>query len=345
MAWQRSWACFSQRSSAALSWREMRIAIFGAGAVGGYLGAKLALAGEDVTLIARGPHLAAMQANGLKLIEESGESLVHPRCLEDSAQAGPQDYVVLAVKAHSITPALDAIKHLLGPETAVVTAQNGVPWWYFYALEGPWRDRRIESVDPGGRIWETIGPQRVIGCIVYPACEIESPGVVRHIEDNRFSLGEPDGSRSERVAALAKALIAAGLRAPVRTRIRNEMWLKLAGNAVFNPISVLTRSTLDRICTLPETRAFARTAMLEVEAVAAALGESLPVSVEARLDGAAQVAGHKTSMLQDLELGRPLELDALVGAVVELGEVTGVQTPSLRALYGMVKLLLESRGA
>jgi 2-dehydropantoate 2-reductase len=320
----------------------MRIAIFGAGAIGGYLGAKLVASGQEVTLIARGPHLAAMQEHGLRLIEGESETIVRPRCLADSREAGPQDYVVLAVKAHSITPALDAIAPLLGPETAVVTAQNGVPWWYFHGVEGPWRDHRVEAVDPGGNIWKTIGPERAIGCIVYPACEVEAPGVIRHIEDSRFSLGEPDGSRSERVAVLAKALIAAGLRAPVRTRIRDEIWTKLAGNAVFNPLSALTRATLDQVCGRPETRAFARTAMLEVEAVAAALGVTLPVSVDARLEGAAAVVGHKTSMLQDLELGRPLELEALVGAVVELGEVAGVATPCLSALYGMVRLLEES---
>jgi 2-dehydropantoate 2-reductase len=317
----------------------MRIAIFGAGAIGGYMGAKLALAGADVTLIARGPHLAAMQKDGLKLIEGGRESVTHPKLAADSREAGPQDYVVLAVKAHSVSPAMSAIEPLLGPETAVVTAQNGVPWWYFYKLGGPWQDRRVESVDPGGRIWEAIGPQRVIGCVVYPACEIEAPGVIRHADDNRFSLGEPDGSRSERAAALAQVLIAGGLRAPVRNRIRGEIWVKLWGNVALNPLSALTGATLAQIVGEPATRSFARQVMVEVEAVATELGEKMAVDVEARLNGAGDVGEHKTSMLQDLERGRPMEVDAVVSAVVELAGVTGVATPNLDALDGMIRLL------
>jgi 2-dehydropantoate 2-reductase len=320
----------------------MSIAIFGAGAIGGYLGAKLTLAGEDVTLIARGAHLEAMRQRGLRIVEGGSEQTVHPRLAANGNEAGHHDYVILALKAHSVTPALEAIQPLLGADTAVVTAQNGVPWWYFYGQEGPWRDRRLESVDPGGRIWQMIGPERVIGCVVYPACEISEPGVVVHIEDERFSLGEPDGSRSDRVAALAKSLIAAGLRAPVRTRIRNEIWLKLLGNLALNPISALTRATLDQICENPDTRSFARAVMIEAQSVAAVLGEEMPISVDARLDGAAALVGHKTSMLQDLELGRPMEVDALIGAVVELARMTGIDTPNLDALWGMVRLLSQS---
>ena len=323
----------------------MKIAIFGAGAVGGYLGARLSLAGEDVTLIARGPHLAAMQRDGLRLIQGESETVTHPRLVADSREAGVHDYVVLAVKAHSVAPALDAIVPLIGPETAVVTAQNGIPWWYFYKLLGLWEGRRLESVDPGGQIWERIGPERVIGCVVYPACEIESPGVIRHLEDNRFSLGEPDGVRSERVEWLAKALNHAGLRAPLRTKIRNEIWLKVWGNVAMNPLSALTRATLAQIWGDPATRAFARAVMVEVEAVAAALGEKMPVSVDARLDGAGAVGEHKTSMLQDLELGRPMETDAIIGAGVELARVTGVATPSLDTLNGMMGLLVNARPA
>jgi 2-dehydropantoate 2-reductase len=317
----------------------MSIAIFGAGAIGGYLGARLALVGEDVTLIARGPHLEAMRERGLRLKEDDREVTVHPRLASDGGEAGPHDYVILALKAHSVTPALEAIKPLLGPDTAVVTAQNGVPWWYFYGLEGPLRNHRLETVDPGGRIWEMIGPERVIGCVVYPACEIPEPGLVVHVEDERFSLGEPDGSRSDRVSTLARALIAAGLRAPVRTRIRNEIWVKLLGNLALNPISVLTRATLGEICADPDTRAFARAVMLEGQAVAAAFGEEMPITVDARLDGAAALMTHKTSMLQDLELGRPLETDAVIGAVVELARLTEIPTPNLDALWGMVRLL------
>ena len=322
----------------------MKIAIFGAGAIGGYMGARLAAAGTDVTLIARGPHLAAMQKDGLRLIEADGsEIVVHPRLAADSAEAGVHDYVVLAVKAHSVSPALDAILPLIGPETAVVTAQNGVPWWYFYGLEG-WEGRHLESVDPGGRIWDAIGPAKVIGCVVYPACTIEAPGVIRHDDDeNKFSLGEPNNTRSERMAELANVLNAAGLRAPVRRSIRGEIWVKLWGNVALNPISALTRATLAQICTQPATRAFARNVMLEVEAVANALGEKMAVDVEARLNGAAEVGEHKTSMLQDLELGRPMEVDAIVSAVVELARITGTDTPYLAALDGMVRLLMENR--
>jgi len=326
----------------------VRLAIFGAGAIGGYMGAKLAARGDvDVTLIARGPHLAAMQKDGLRLIEADGSELVtHPNVVADTREAGPQDYVVLAVKAHSISPALDVITPLFGPETAVVTAQNGVPWWYFYGLstEGPHAGRRLETVDPGGRIWEAIGPERVIGCVVYPACEIEAPGVIRHDDDeNRFSLGEPDGSRSDRASVLAKALIDAGLRAPLRNRIRGEIWVKLWGNVALNPLSALTRATLAQICGDPATRAFARNVMLEVQSVAEALGEKMVVGVDARLNGAAEVGEHKTSMLQDLELGRPMEVEAVVSAVVELARVTQRETPYLDALDGMVRLLVKAQ--
>ena len=320
-----------------------KFAVFGAGAIGGYLGAKLALAGLDVTLIARGPHLAAMRKDGLRLIEGEAEHVVRPRCLADSREAGPQDYVILTVKAHSVAPALDAITPLLGPETAVVTAQNGIPWWYFYKLPGPWQDHRLESVDPGGRIWQAIGPQRAIGCVVYPACEVVAPGVIRHVEDSRFSLGEPDGTRSQRAVRLARALVGAGLRAPLRGRIRREIWLKLWGNVALNPLSALTRATLAEMCAQPATRAFARAVMAEVEAVAAALGERMAVDVEARLAGAGGVGAHKTSMLQDLEAGRPMEVEALTGAVVELARLTGVATPSLDALDGMIRLLAARR--
>ncbi len=324
----------------------MKLAIFGAGAIGGYMGARLAAKGDvDVTLIARGPHLEAMQRDGLRLIEADGTEIVtHPNLVADTRDAGPQDYVVLAVKAHSIPPALDAITPLLGPETAAVTAQNGVPWWYFHGIEGPHAGRRLETVDPGGRIWDAIGPERVIGCVVYPACEIEAPGVIRHDDaENRFSLGEPDGSRSERASTLAKALIDAGLRAPLRNRIRGEIWVKLWGNVAFNPLSALTRATLAQICGEPATRAFARNVMLEVQTVAEALGEKMVVDVDARLNGAAEVGEHKTSMLQDLELGRPMEVDAIVSAVVELARVTETETPYLDALDGMIRLLGSKR--
>ncbi|HEY7268897.1 MAG TPA: 2-dehydropantoate 2-reductase [Dehalococcoidia bacterium] len=316
----------------------MRIAIFGAGAIGSYMGAKLSLAGVDVTLVARGAQLAAMRANGVRLIEADAETVARPRCVS-AEEAGEQDYVVLALKAHQVRPALDGIAQLLGSKTAVVTAQNGIPWWYFQGIAGRLTGTRLESVDPDGRILAAIGPERAIGCVVYPACELIAPGVVRHVEGDRFSLGEPDGSRSERVQTLAKALVKAGLKAPVRPRIRNEIWMKLWGNVAFNPLSVLTRSTLAQICADSLTRAYARAVMLEAQAVAAALGEEMPVSVDARIDGAAAVGEHKTSMLQDFEAGRELELEAMVGAVVEIAGLTGVATPHLDSLYGSARLL------
>jgi 2-dehydropantoate 2-reductase len=322
----------------------VRIAVFGAGAIGGYMAAKLALAGVEVALVARGAHLEAMQSRGLRLIEGESEVVVRPRCVGDPGEIGPSDYVVLALKAHQVSRAVDELSVLLGPDTPLLTAQNGVPWWYFYRSGGPWEGTRIESVDPGGRIWEALGPERVIGCVVYPACEVVQPGVVRHIEGDRFSLGEPDGSRSERAVALSGALASAGLKAPVRPRIRNEIWVKLWGNVAFNPISALTRATLEDICREPATRAYARSVMLEVAAVARALGEEMPIDVEARIRGAESVGAHKTSTLQDLEAGRPMEIEAIVGAVVEVARVTGVETPNLDALYGMVRLLSSRLG-
>jgi 2-dehydropantoate 2-reductase len=247
------------------------------------------------------------------------------------------------MKAHQVAPALEGIQELLGPRTAVVTAQNGIPWWYFYGVEGSHAGRRLESVDPGGHIWAAIGPERAIGCVVYPACEIAAPGVIRHIEGDRFTLGEPDSSRSDRVTELAQALVKAGLKAPVRPRIRSEIWLKLWGNVAFNPISALTRATLEDICRDPATRAYARTVMLETQAVAEALGEKMAVDVDARINGAEAVGAHKTSMLQDLERGREMEIEALVGAVVELARVTDVETPALDGLYGLVRLLAQSQ--
>ena len=322
----------------------MKIAIYGAGAIGGYLGARLALAGEEVTLIARGDHLAAMRARGVRLLVEGEERVARPRCIEDPAEASAQDYVIVALKAHQLSAIADRIGALLGPETAVVTAQNGIPWWYFHRLDGPWEGRRLESVDGGGRLWEAIGPERAIGCVVYPAAEIVEPGVIRHIDGERFSLGEPDGSRSKRATRLARALVGAGLRAPVRARIRNELWVKLWGNVAFNPISALTGSTLDVIARDPGARALARAVMLEAQAVAAALGERFRISIDQRIEGADRLGAHRTSMLQDIERGRRTEVDAMVGAVSELGRFTGVETPHVDALHALVRLL-EDRPA
>lgn len=322
----------------------MRICIYGAGAIGGYLGAKLARSGADVALVARGPHLAAMRERGLTLIEEGQASTHRVRAAEDPAELGPQDYVIITLKAHSVPAVVERMQPLLARDTAVVTAVNGLPWWYFHGIEGPLAGTRLESVDPGGLQWERIGPERAIGCVVYPAAEIAEPGVVRHIEGNRFSLGEPDGSRSERVTRLAAALTAAGLRAPVRPRIRDEIWVKLWGNLSFNPISALTRATLDVLCTDPGTRAVARAMMLEAQAIAESLGVRFPIDVDRRIDGGAAVGAHRTSMLQDLEAGRPMEIEALVGSVQELGRLTGHPTPTIDVVLALVRLLARTHG-
>jgi 2-dehydropantoate 2-reductase len=314
----------------------MRICIYGAGAIGGYLGAQLALAGEDVTLIARGPHLEAMQSNGLKLRMGGEERVARPRCTSDPAEAGEQDYVIVTLKAHSVPGIVDAMQPLLGPDTAVVSAVNGVPWWYFYKLEGPWQDRRIESVDPGGKQWDEIGPERAIGCVVYPACDVPEPGVIEHINGDRFTLGEPGGEKTDRVMRLSKTLIQAGFKAPVRS-IRDEIWIKLWGNLCFNPISALTQATLDVVATEKGTRAVARAMMLEAQAIGEKLGVRFRVDVDKRIDGAAAVGAHRTSMLQDLEKGRPMEIDALVTAVQEMGRMVEVPTPTIDVVLALVQ--------
>ena len=322
----------------------MRICIYGAGAIGGYLGAYLASTEAEVTLIARGAHLEAMRTRGLTLLSGDGRQVFHPHCTDDPSTLPPQDYVVVAVKAHTAPAIVDAMQPLLGPETAVVTAVNGLPWWYFYGLDGPYRDRRLESVDPGGRQWDGIGPQRAIGCVVYPATAIEEPGVIRHISGNVFALGEPDSSRSDRVKRLSQALIAAGLRAPVRSRIRDEIWVKLWGSLSFNPVSALTGATLEEIGTDPGVRQVVRDMMVEARAAAAELGVRFPIDVEQRIDGGAQVGAHKTSMLQDLEHGRPMEIEALVGSVAEVARLVGVATPCIDAVLALVRLRARTAG-
>lgn len=315
----------------------MKICIYGAGATGGYLGVQLALAGEDVTLIARGPHLEAMKANGTKLVIDGEERVAHPRCTDDPSEVGEQDVVIVTLKAHSVPHIVEPMQPLLGPDTAVVTATNGVPWWYFYKLEGPWEDRRIESVDPGGVQWDGIGPERAIGCVVYPATEVVEPGVIQHIEGNRFTLGEPSGEKTDRVKALSQALISAGFRAPVRN-IRDEIWVKLWGNLAFNPLSVLTLATLDVLATDPGTRAVAKSMMEEGQAIGEALGARFRVDIERRLDGVAAVGAHRTSMLQDLDQGRPMEIDALVTAVQEMGRMLEIPTPTIDVVLSLVRL-------
>jgi len=315
----------------------MKIAIYGAGAIGGMLGFHLASEGGDVTLIARGPHLAAMKENGLTYVDESGERSLPVKATQDPAEAGPQDYVIIALKATGVAGIAEAIQPMLGEGSAVVTAQNGIPWWYFHASGGDYEGRRLDTVDPGGRLWDLIPPERCIGCVVYPAAEIEAPGRVRHVYGNRFMLGEPSGERSERVKALSKALNASGLKAPVRPKIRDDIWLKLWGNLSFNPISALTGGTLEQICADAGTRQVAGTMMTEAKAVAEALGVAFPVDVETRIQWAAEVGAHKTSMLQDLELGRPMEIDALVSVVAELGNLVGIETPAIDTVLALVK--------
>ncbi len=321
----------------------MKVAIYGAGATGGYLGAKLALAGVDTTLIARGPHLEAMQRDGVRLLINGDELVARPFCTDDPAEAGPHDFVIITLKAHSATRVVDAMQPLLGPATAVLTAQNGVPWWYFHGIGGDWEGTRLESVDPGGRQWNGIGPERAIGCVVYVATEIAEPGVIRHLYGNRFTLGEPSGEKTARIRAISRVLIGAGVRAPVR-RIRQEIWVKLLGNVCFNPISALTLATLDRVATEPGTRGIARAMMQETRAIGEALGIRFKIDIERRIDGAAAVGAHRTSMLQDLERNRAMEIDALVTSVQELGRLVGVATPTIDVVLALVRQRAEVAG-
>ncbi|MCY4333731.1 MAG: 2-dehydropantoate 2-reductase [Litoreibacter sp.] len=316
----------------------MKICIFGAGAIGGYMGAKLAQAGADVSLVARGPHLAAMKENGLRLIEETGETTVKVTASDKADDLGPQDYVVVTLKAHSVPSVVPHMQPLIGENTTIVSGVNGVPWWYFHKTGTDLEGTRLASVDPGNAQWDGFGPDRVLGCVVYPAAEVIEPGVVKHIEGNRFSLGEPDGSKSDRALALSKALSAAGLKAPVRPKIRDEIWVKLWGNLSFNPISALTHATLDVLCTDPGTREVARNMMLEAQEIAEKLGVKFPIDVDRRIKGGAEVGAHRTSMLQDLDQQRPMEIDALVGSVQELGRITDTPTPTIDTVLALVSL-------
>jgi len=318
----------------------VRLAVVGAGATGGLLGARLARAGLDVTLVARGPHLEAMRERGVRVIEPDGSSFTaRPACTDDLEAAAGADVVLVTLKAHSLPAIAPRLGAALRPDTAVVFAQNGVPWWFFL---GDGSGRRLESVDPGGVISESIPARHVIGCVVYPATSLEEPGVVRHVEGDRISLGELDGSRTERVAAISAALARGGLKAPVQSRLRQEIWLKLIGNATLNPVSALTRATLRDLLDDPDSRDLVRTLMLEVEAVGRALGIETDIGVERRLEAAARVGEHRTSMLQDVEAGRPLEVEALVGAVVELAAEAGVAVPALAVVHRLTRQLDRS---
>jgi len=319
----------------------MRFLIAGAGAIGAYVGARMAQAGFDVTLFARGPHLRAMQDQGVQVKSGEGDFVARPEIANTLEGVGPVDVVFLGVKAHGLPQLAPHLRPVLGPDTTVVSTQNGIPWWYFQDFGGEWEGMHLERVDPGGVISSAIEAHRVVGSIVYFSTEIAAPGVVQHIEGNRISLGEPDGTRSDRSRRIAEALIASGFRCPVSTRIRHEIWVKVLGNASLNPVSALTRATLAQMVRDPGVCSVIRNIMQEVEAVSSRLGMELPVSIDQRIAGAEKVGEHKTSMLQDLEAGRPLELEALVGAVVELGERVGLPMNYTRTVYSCTKLLAE----
>ena len=317
----------------------MRIAVVGVGAIGGWLAASLARAGEEVSVVARGAHLAAIRAEGLRLIEASGEFTARVAAAERLGALGAQDCIVLGVKAHQVGDIAADVAAALGPQTLILTAQNGVPWWYFHGAGGRFDGHRLESVDPGGRIGALLPAERLIGSVVYAAGEIAAPGVIRHVEGNRFTLGELDGAMTTRAAALSQTLHKAGLKAPVVADIRSEIWMKLWGNATLNPVSALTRARLDRICQFPASRALIAEMMAEVRAVGEALGVKFRISIDKRIAGAEAIGAHKTSMLQDVEAGRAPEIEALVGAVIEMARLVETPTPRLEAVYALVRLM------
>ena len=321
----------------------MRFVIAGAGAIGGYIGARLAKAGADVVLFARGPHLRAMEERGLRVVSPDGDFEVRPAVTGDLSTIGTVDVIFLGVKAHGLTALAPGLRQLYGPNTVVVSTQNGIPWWYFHSHGGELDGLPLEHVDPGGVIAASIEPERVVGSLAYFATDIAEPGVIHHTEGNKLSLGEPNGTRSERTKAIADALIAAGLRCPVTTRFRHEIWVKLLGNVAFNPISALTGGTLEQLVRHAETAALVREIMTETEAVAARLGIELSISIDQRMAGAGKVGAHKTSMLQDYEAGRPMELEAVVGAVIEVGNRLGVSMPATRAMYACARFLDDAR--
>jgi 2-dehydropantoate 2-reductase len=323
----------------------MKVAVLGAGAIGAYVGAALHRAGVDVHLVARGAHLAALRRDGVRVLSPRGDFTATPPATDDPAEVGEADFVFLGLKANSYASCGKLLAPLLGPDTAIVAAQNGIPWWYFHGLAGhPLEGRRIEAVDPDGAVSEVLDVRRAIGCVVYCSTEIEEPGVIRHLEGTRFSIGEPDGSISRRCQDLSAAMIAGGLKCPVEPRLRDDIWIKLMGNVAFNPLSALTGATMAEICAHDDTRAVVATMMAETVAIARAAGSEPAVSIEKRIDGARRVGHHKTSMLQDLEAGKALETDAIIGAVVELADLTGVPAPTLRNVYAAVDLLALNRG-
>ncbi len=317
-----------------------KICVYGAGAIGGYMAACLDRAGAQVSLVARGPHLAAIQQNGLTLKKDGAVSTHHLKATDDPATLGHQDYVILALKAHGIPKIIEPLSSLLGPQTAVISAVNGLPWWYFYKAEtGTKLDNQpLQSVDPAGRIWHEIGPERAIGCVVYPACEISAAGIIQHIDGDRFSLGEPSGEASERVKLLGRLMIEGGLKAPQKRRIRDEIWVKLWGNCSFNPVSALTGASLDQIGNDLECRALVHAIMQECQQIGEAVGVRFNVSIEDRIEGAARIIGHKPSTRQDIEAGRPLEIDPLVTAVLELADRLDIKADTLRHVTALLKM-------
>ncbi len=316
----------------------MKICIYGAGAIGGYMGAQLARVGADVSFVARGPHLAAMQANGVRLQIDGEEHTVKVRCTNNPEELGPQDYVVIALKAHSVPGIVDLMPPLLGPDTAVVTAVNGLPYWYFHEHGGALSGTTLESVDPGGRQWQVLGPERAIGCVLIPAAEIAEPGVIRHVYGKKFPIGEPSGLVTPRLQAFHDIMTAADMEAPMRDNIRDEIWLKLWGNLCFNPISALTGATLDVLTSDPAVRALSRRMMEEAQGIAEQLGVHFRVDVEKRINGAGAVGAHKTSMLMDCEAGRPMEIDPIVTVVQEIGRKLAIDTPMIDAVLALIKL-------
>jgi 2-dehydropantoate 2-reductase len=315
----------------------MKVCIYGAGAIGGFMGAMMQRSGAEVSFIARGAHLEAMRRNGVKVLFEDEEVISHPYCTDDPSELGPQDYVVIALKAHSVPGIVEAMEPLLGNDTGIVTAVNGIPYWYFYRHGGAYEGSTLESIDPGGKQWSTLRPERAIGCVVYPATEVVEPGVIKHVYGEKFPIGEPSGEHTARIARLSELMTAAGFRAPVLDNIRDEIWLKLWGNLCFNPISALTCATLDIIASDPGTRAVAKAMMVEAKAIGDKIGVSFRVDVERRIDGAGAVGAHRTSMLQDLERGRPLEIDPLVTVVQEIGQLVSVPTPTLDVVLALVR--------
>ncbi|HKT98352.1 MAG TPA: 2-dehydropantoate 2-reductase [Paraburkholderia sp.] len=315
----------------------MKICIFGAGAIGGMMGVQLARAGADVSFIARGPHLAAMRERGARLLMDGEEYVAKVRCTNDPRELGVQDVVIITLKAHSVAGVIDAMQPLIGKHTAIVTGTNGIPYWYFYRHGGKFEGSRLESIDPDSSQWARLGPERAIGCVLYPAAEIDEPGVIRHVYGKKFPLGEPSGERTSRIVQLHEAMTAAGFDAPIRENIRDEIWLKLWGNLCFNPISALTHATLDVITQDPATRSVARTMMLEAQRIAEQFGVHFRVDVERRIDGAGAVGAHKTSMLVDLEQRRPMEIDPLLTVVQEMGQLVGEATPAIDTVLALVK--------